>query len=250
MPTLDYFLSSDLMEPSEAAEHYTERLIRLPNLSIFYAPTETAPMSIPREELHLRSDATVFWCGQTLCTYLPQYDHVFADIAKRVGNCQFVFLSHTKMQRITDLFRKRLETAFAQVGMKVSDHIVMLDTLSPSRFVAAMNQCDIVLDSIDWSGCNSTMESLACDLPIVTMPGPLMRGRHSSAILQMMGVPETIAELAEEYVSIATRLANNPDERRMLSRRMAERKHHVYRDPKCISALEDFLDYVARQTTN
>src|ERR1700733_977191 len=34
MPTVDYFLSSDLMEPLEAAEHYTEQLVRLPNLSL------------------------------------------------------------------------------------------------------------------------------------------------------------------------------------------------------------------------
>jgi protein O-GlcNAc transferase len=247
MPTLDYFLSSDLMEPPDAAEHYTERLIRLPNLSVFYAPPETAPMSIPREELNFRSDATVFWCGQTLCKYLPQYDYIYAEIAKRVGNCQFVFLSHTKMQRITDLFRNRLEDAFGQLGLKASDHIVMLDTLSPSRFVGAINQCDIFLDSIGWSGCNSTMESLACNLPIVTTPGPLMRGCHSSAILQMMGVTETIAESVDNYISIAAQLASNPDERRMLSRNMAERKHRVYRDHECISALEDFLDHAARQ---
>ena len=30
LPTIDYFLSSDLMEPLDAARHYTERLVRLP----------------------------------------------------------------------------------------------------------------------------------------------------------------------------------------------------------------------------
>ena len=33
-PTLDYYLSSELMEPSDGQSHYTERLVRLPNLSI------------------------------------------------------------------------------------------------------------------------------------------------------------------------------------------------------------------------
>ncbi len=37
-PTLDYFLSSDLMEPENAQDHYSERLIRLPNLGIYYEP--------------------------------------------------------------------------------------------------------------------------------------------------------------------------------------------------------------------
>ena len=31
LPTIDYFLSSDLMEPPDADDHYTEKLIRLPN---------------------------------------------------------------------------------------------------------------------------------------------------------------------------------------------------------------------------
>ena len=41
MPTLDYFLSSDLMEPPDAEQHYTEKLVRLPNLSIYYEPIKT-----------------------------------------------------------------------------------------------------------------------------------------------------------------------------------------------------------------
>jgi predicted O-linked N-acetylglucosamine transferase (SPINDLY family) len=247
MPTLDYYLSSDLMEPPDAPEHYTERLIRLPNLSFFYEPTETAPISVPREELNIRSDATVFWCGQTLCKYLPQYDHVIAKIAKLVGDCQFVFLRYPRMQRITELFRNRLEVAFAQLGLKASDHIVILDSLSASQYVAAIKQCDIFLDSIGWSGCNSTMESLACNIPIVTAPGPLMRGRHSSAILKMMDVTETIADSAEDYISIAARLANNADERLMVSSKVADRKHRVYHDHECIAALENFLDRAARR---
>ena len=47
-PTLDYYLSSELMEPSDAKEHYTERLIRLPNLSIYYEPLDTPVVSLGR----------------------------------------------------------------------------------------------------------------------------------------------------------------------------------------------------------
>jgi predicted O-linked N-acetylglucosamine transferase (SPINDLY family) len=41
-PTLDYYLSSDLMEPPDGQEHYTERLVRLPNLSTYCEPTRPA----------------------------------------------------------------------------------------------------------------------------------------------------------------------------------------------------------------
>ena len=105
MPTLDYFLSSDLMEPPDAADHYSERLIRLPNLSIYYEPIAdpVAPMS--RSELGLRADAAVYWCGQSLFKYLPQYDRVFAEIAARVADCQFVFIRHPTGQGVTELFQ-------------------------------------------------------------------------------------------------------------------------------------------------
>src|ERR1700730_19127516 len=53
-PTIDYFISSDLMEPSEAAAHYSEQLIRLPNLSIYYEPSDVVPVGIDRAQLGLR----------------------------------------------------------------------------------------------------------------------------------------------------------------------------------------------------
>ena len=64
---------------------------------------------------------------------------------------------------------------------------------------------------------------------------------------QMMGVTETVASTVDDYVSIAARLAIAPEERQRLSRRIAENKQRVYRDRACITALEDFLDGVARQ---
>jgi predicted O-linked N-acetylglucosamine transferase (SPINDLY family) len=105
----------------------------------------------------------------------------------------------------------------------------------------------VVLDSVLWSGGNSTLESLPHNIPIVTMPGPFMRSRHTAAILQMMGVEETIADTIDDYISIAVRLANHPDERHALGRKIAERKQRIYRDRECILALEKFLDHAARQ---
>jgi protein O-GlcNAc transferase len=54
-PTIDYFISSDLMEPTGAADHYSERLIRLPNLSIYYEPADVPAVGIDRAGLGLRA---------------------------------------------------------------------------------------------------------------------------------------------------------------------------------------------------
>ncbi|HEY1886134.1 MAG TPA: tetratricopeptide repeat protein [Roseiarcus sp.] len=246
LPTVDCFLTSDMMEPADAAEHYTERLVRLPNLSIYYEPVATSPATITRAELGMRPDALVFWSGQSLYKYLPSHDFVFAKIAKSAGNCQFVFIKHAKEAAVADLFCRRLDSAFSHLGLKASDHCLFIESLSMERFIAAMGNCDIFLDSIGWSGCNSTLESLVHNLPVVTLRGPLMRGRHSSAIMDRIGVAETVADSTDEYVGIATRLATDLEERRRISRKIDRNKHTIYRDRDCIARLEDFIADAAR----
>src|SRR5258707_7090596 len=165
-PTIDYFISSDLMEPADAAAHYSDQLIRLPNLSIYYEPADVPSIRIDRAELGLRADAVVYWCCQSLPKYLPQFDCVFARIAAEVPDCQFTFIEFGGGRGVTDLFRARLQRAFDAVGLSARNRCVFLPRLAPDRFAAAIGQCDIVLDSIGWSGCHSILESLGHKLPI------------------------------------------------------------------------------------
>ena len=61
------------------------------------------------------------------------------------------------------------------------------------------------------------------------------------AILQMMGVTETIAETIDDYVAIAVRLAQDGEWRMALHRKIAVDKHRTYRDQECIAALNEFF---------
>jgi protein O-GlcNAc transferase len=246
-PSLDYFISSDLMEPVDAAAHYSERLVRLPNLSIYYEPSDVAPVAIDRAQFGLRETAVVYWCCQSLPKYLPQFDGVFARIAAEVRDCQFTFIEFGGGKGVTEMFRARLERAFKALGLNAWDHCVFLPRLAPDRFVAALGLCDVVLDSIGWSGCNSILESLVHNPPIVTFAGETMRGRHTAAILEMMEVRETTARTIDEYVSIASLLGRDRAKRTELSERIASSKHRVYRDRECIIAMEAFLERAVRE---
>jgi len=188
----------------------------------------------------------VYWCSQSLPKYLPQFDGVFARIAAEVSDCQFTFIEFGGGSGVTEIFRTRLERAFKAIGLNAKDHCVFLPRLAPDRFVAAIGQCDIVLDSIGWSGCNSVLESLVHNLPIVTLAGEMMRGRHTAAILDMMDVRETMARTIDEYVSIAGFLGRIAAKRTKLSAEIASNRHRVYRDRACIAALQTFLDRAVR----
>src|SRR5258706_5090421 len=245
-PTIDYFISSDLMETAGAAAHYSGQLIRLPNLSIYYEPAEPPPHGVDRAELGLRAGAVVYWCCQSLPQYLPQFDGAFARIAAEVPDSQFTFIEFGGGKGVTQMFRARLERAFSAVGLNAGDYCIFLPRLTPDRFVAAIGQCDSVLDSIGWSGCKSVLESPVHNLPILNLAGEMMRGRHTAAILDMMDVRHITARTIDEYVSIAGFLGRTVAKRTELSAEIANKKHRIYRDRTCIAALEAFLDRVVR----
>jgi predicted O-linked N-acetylglucosamine transferase (SPINDLY family) len=199
-----------------------------------------------RAELGLRDDAIVYWSAQSLYKYLPQFDDVFPRIAKDVPNAQFIFINYYRGSYVTGLFRKRLDRAFASFGLRAQDFCVFLPRLNPQQFAAAAGAADVFLDSIQWSGFNSTMECMTHNLPIVTVARPLMRGRHTTGVLRMMGVTETIFETVDDYVAAAIRLGHDREWRTALSAKISANKHKLYRDRTAITALEDFLERAVR----
>jgi predicted O-linked N-acetylglucosamine transferase (SPINDLY family) len=245
MPTIDYFLSGELIEPADGDRHYSEKLQRLPNIAFHYEPLNLGPASVTRAQIGLRPSATAYWSAQSLFKYLPQHDEVFPRIAREVGDCQFVFLHHTT-DEVTEQFKSRLERAFAAFDLKSADHCVFLPRMDTNHFAAAAAQCDLMLDSIGWSGGNTTLEAIAQDLPVVTHEGEFMRGRISAGILRMMGMAETIATTIDEYVALAARMGTDPAWRLALKARVIADREKLYRDRTCIVALEQFIERAAR----
>jgi protein O-GlcNAc transferase len=244
MPTIDYFLSSELMEPPEGDTHYTERLVRLPNLGLNYTPDPSVMTGlgpVTHDFANANNDPPIFWSGQALYKYLPQYDAIYPRIAAELGACQFIFIGFAKSQAVTDTFRTRLWAAFAKAGLNADQHVVILPPMSQHDYIDAVARADVILDTPGWSGGKSTLDCLAVNPAIVTLPGRFMRGRHTAAILRRIGCPETIAGSTDEYISIAVRLARDQNWRTQLRQAVARQKHKAFNDLDYVRALETFL---------
>ena len=233
------------MEPADGDSAYTERLVRLPGLGVHVDDPDYAPEDVTRAQIDLRETATVYWSAQHVFKYRPAHDGLFAAIAARVPDSQFVFLKGDN-EGVTRTFQKRLRATFEAAGLDSQAHCVFLERMSPGRFTAAMKLADVFLDTPGWSGCNTTLESLRHDLPIVTLPLDTMRARHSAAMLQMMGLGSRICTDAAGYVEMAVDLGGDPAARAAYAEEIGRHKHRVYRDGAVIAALEDFLVRVAR----
>ncbi|MGY2979509.1 O-linked N-acetylglucosamine transferase, SPINDLY family protein [Thermostichus sp. OS-CIW-31] len=241
LPTIDVFLSSELMEPPDGAGHYTEQLLPLPGIGTYYIPLEVDPAPVDWQAWGVDPDRVLYLCAQSLFKYLPQYDEVFPRIAREVGKCQFLFLRGRLSQGIRERFWQRLRRAFQAYDLAAEEYVVLLPELSPAEYAAYNALGDIYLDSLGWSGGNTTLEALPHGLPIVTLPGSLLRGRHTYAILQQMGILDTIAHTLDEYVQIASQLGLDPEWREQMGQQVKARQDRVYRDPAPIRALEKWL---------
>lgn len=238
---VDYYLSGDLMEPEDGQDHYCERLIRLPGIGVCY-PKPVIPRPLlgkARGDFGLGENRIIFLCCQTSFKYLPQHDDLFARIAKRLPAAQFVFLALNDM--VAKDFRTRLDRAFTAEGLEVSDYCVLLPQLTPFDYWNLNLLSDVFLDSLEWSGGVTTLEAIACGLPIVTLPGRFMRARHSYGILRQLGVVDTIAGDKEEYVEIAVRLGVDLEWRTQILEKMKANHALLYSNTRCVSALEDFF---------
>jgi predicted O-linked N-acetylglucosamine transferase (SPINDLY family) len=241
LPTIDYFLSSDLMEPADGESHYTERLVRLPNLSVHYTPPAYSPRSLERAALGLREGTVVFYCAQSLFKYLPQHDSIFPRIAQRLPDSQFVFIAAHRSAALTERFRQRLARAFAAESLDASRHVVVLPRMDGATFQAVARICDVFLDNPSWSGCNSTLECMAEGLVPVTWPGATMRAHHTAPNHRRVALDELIAHDRVSSVQLAARLGGDARWRREMRERMGERLPKLFGDLDCVRALEDFL---------
>lgn len=240
LPSIDYCFTGTLMEPEGAQAHYSETLFPLPGIGVSYTKPSipVALLEKSRKDFNLREDAVVYLSPQSIFKYLPGQDILFAQIARRVPRSQFLFLLTNEIVRAD--FEKRLERAFASLGLRAADYCVLEREVTRLDYWNLHKLSDVVLDTIGWSGGVSTFESIACGVPVVTLPGSFMRGRQSGAILTQLGVTETIARDRTEYVDIAVQLGIDSKVRQAIIARMEEGSPNLYSDTLPVRELAEF----------
>jgi len=244
LPTIDYFLSAQGLEPPDCESNYTERLVRLPNLGCSYQPNRVADVEPNLGGLGIPVDVPLLLCPGTPFKYAPQHDRVLTAIAKELEECQFIFFTH-HVPSLSDKLRTRLSKAFERESLDFKRHVVFVPWQRPPEFYGLMKRADALLDTIGFSGFNTAMQAVECALPIVTKEGRFMRGRFASGILKRMGLSELVATSDEEYVGLAVKLARDGGYRAQLRARLEASRETLFDDAAPTKALEDFLVSVA-----
>jgi protein O-GlcNAc transferase len=225
--TIDAFLSCATMEPACAAAHYSERLIQLPGIGTRYERPLLPTGSTSRAALGLPDAGVLLLCPQSLFKIHPENDALFADILIENPDAILVFFAG-RHPVITDQFMRRFKRTLDACGISIRDRTRVIPQVGHDDFLRINLACDAMVDTLRWSGGNTSLDALACGLPVVTLPGEFMRGRQSAGMLSMMQVPELIAADRSDFIAITSRLTRDPVWRQTLAARIRAAQANLF----------------------
>ncbi|MHB9101287.1 MAG: tetratricopeptide repeat protein [Sulfuricella sp.] len=236
---IDYYLSCDSMEPDNAREHYTEQLVLLGGIGTRYAkPACSSPAD--RQRFSLPAERHLYLSPQSLYKIHPDNDEIFLDILEQDQKATLVFFQGM-FTTVTQAFMARLERGMTARKLAVLKRVIFLPRMDHDAYLQVNRSCDVMLDTLHWSGGNTSLDALACALPMVTLPGEFMRGRQSYAMLKAMGLDDLIARDKKDYVAIALRLGSDAAWRKEIQLRMAQNIDRVFENESPVKELEQFL---------
>ena len=228
------------MEPENGQDHYSEKLILLPKLGFNISFPIYCKKTIERDAYGFKEEDIIYLSCQHIAKYLPQYDYIFAKICYQVPNAKLVFVKRTGMESIMKKFKNRLQKEFDKYNLSIDKYTYFLNGLELPGYFNLLLNSDIFLDTIGWSGGFTSLDGIASNLPIVTLPTELMRGRQSYGMLKIINVIETIAQNEHQYIDIAVRLGLNREFRQEVVQKMKLNKNSLFNYLTCIKALEKF----------
>ena len=240
---IDYYFTSDDMEPDDGDSHYAERLLRLPGLGTRYRRPEAVATGMSREILGLTAEQRLYICPQSLFKIHPDNDELFLDLMAADPEGIIAFFQEGTAA-LTNTFAARLTRRMAARGMPPRRQMRFLPRVSPAEFRAIVGLADVVLDTLHWSGGNSSLDSFRVGTPVVALPGRFMRGRQTQAMLKMLGVSELIASDRETYVATAVGLARDRAAAADLRRCIQAGHGQLYDRSEATATLADHLQAV------
>jgi predicted O-linked N-acetylglucosamine transferase (SPINDLY family) len=240
--TIDYYLSSLDLEGPDSDDHYTEQLVRLHTLPVYYYSPAFFPPAKKRSHFGLSEDEPLYLCPQAPFKLLPDFDAFLGGILRADPRGRLLIVrSHNP--RWTDLLLRR----FRRTLVDVFERINFLPHQGGQDYLHLLNVCDAILDSTPFGGGNTTYKAFSVAAPVVTLPGQFARGRVTYACYHKMGILDCVAANPDEYVRIAVRLGNDPVWRKEIRARIAAARAVLFENVAAVRELECFfVDAVER----
>ena len=203
--SIDYFLSSKLLETENSQKKFSEKLILSDYLPMYFYK--------PKIQKKLLDDQmikkNVYFCSQNLMKFHPHFDEIIAKILRKDKKAKILFIkdkSEILSKKIIDRFKKNSSIDFERINF--------LGKMSVEEYINLCGSSSVLLDTLYFGAGNSFHESMFYGTPTVSMPTENLKSRIVLGAYKQMQIENPpIVNSIDDYVETSVDIANkNPFE--------------------------------------
>ena len=231
--TLDYFLTSKLIESQNSNKQFSEKLLYADFLPMYYY----TPVVRKELDTDILSKKNIYSCPQTLFKIHPEFDSVLGKILEEDKKAKIYFIKDSD-----NVYYKKLLNRFKKNTKIDLDRIKFIGGLSWEDYINHCGQASVLLDPFYFSAGNSFYESMFYGTPTVTKPTEYTKSRLVLGAYNQMKIEDApIVNNVSEYVGKAVEIANNQKLYDLKKYYKEQAKKNLFENQFIISNLEEIF---------
>lgn len=236
MVSIDYYLSSNLLETPKHQEEYTEHLVLLDGLPCCFMAKNLSYRKLDRDYFMLPSEKVLLGCTQNFWKIHPDFDLILEEVANRLSDVVFVFVETSiegSNQSFLERFAKRAPQAYSQS--------IFLARTNTQDFLPLCDCIDILLDTPYYGAGVTAYMSMYVGSPTVCFSGNRLRDSTTAAIYRYLSIKNApIASSIQDYIGKVVNLAQDFELRFQIKKDTVAAAHHLYDNQEYVRSFERF----------
>ncbi len=234
--SIDYYLSSNLIESEKHQDEYVERLVLLDGLPCCFMAKNLSYRRVSRDYFMLPSDCVLLGCTQNFWKIHPDFDLIIEKIAYRLPDVVFVFVE-TGVEGSNQSFVQRV----AKRAPRAYSRSIFLARASTADFLPLCDCLDVILDTPYYGAGVTAYMSMYVGAPTVCFSGQRLRDSTTAAIYRYLSIENApIAYSVQDYIDHAINLANDFDLRLQIKKDTVAAAHRLYDNQEYVRSFEKF----------
>jgi protein O-GlcNAc transferase len=203
-PFIDYVVGDRILIPQELQQHYSEKIIYLPDSYMANDNTkQISARAMMRVDEDLPEHGIIFCCFNNSYKITRMEFDIWMRLLQKVdGSVLWLLKTNTwAEQNLCMEARKR--------GIDPA-RLVFAKRAPLPEHLARQRLADILLDTFAYNAHTTATDALWVGLPVVTKAGQGFAARVAASVLFALGIPELVTFSEEEYERLALELATTP----------------------------------------
>lgn len=234
--SIDYFISSKLIELENSQKRYSEKIICSNSLPMFYYQPQI------KKKLNIKqtSQTNLYSCPQTLFKLHPDFDKIIEGIQKQ-DKSSIIFFIKDSNKILYKIFINRVKKN-SNINL---DKIKFIEGLNWEEYINHCGEASVLLDPLYFGAGNSFYESMFYGTPTISMPTEYTKSRLVLGGYNQMNISDLnfnpITASIDEYVNKAVETANNKNLFELKQNLKTKAKNELYENENSIFDLENIF---------